>query len=161
MDEMSSAQTTPVAAESLALPAGDSTTQREAEAVILAALGKQIGVALVPTRIILADKARVEVDGVSNDPPVLCEAWAHQGAPKSAQRNKVLTDALKLAFVGSLREARPRLILAFSDAAAAQPFRGQSWYAHALRELSIEIVVVEIPDDLRERIRQAQVRQYR
>ncbi len=147
--------------EDLTLPPGDSTTQREAEAVILAILGERLGAKLTPTRIQLADQTRVEVDGASEDPPILCEAWAHQGPPKSAQRNKVLTDALKLAFVGSLRTPRPRLVLALSDLEAAKPFTGKSWYAHALRELGIEVMVVELPADLRERIRQAQVKQYR
>ena len=74
---------------------------------------------------------------------------------------RVLADALKLVFVGSLQEPQPRLVLAFSDADAAQPFRGHSWYAHALRELGVEVVVVDIPDDVRARIRQAQIRQAR
>ncbi len=33
------------------------------------------------------------VDGLSWDPPVLMEAWAHIGAPKSAQKAKVMLDA--------------------------------------------------------------------
>ena len=147
--------------EELALPPGDSRTQREAEVVILAALAHQLGVDLAPKRMYLADRTYVEIDGVSDEPPVLCEVWAHQGGPKSAQRNKVIADAFKISFVGGLHQPRPRLILAFSDPAAAKPFSGRSWYAHALQALGIEVIVIEISADLRSRIVEAQARQYR
>jgi len=68
---------------------------------MISALGIQVGVTLTPSRIVMADGTHVEVDGVSDDPPVLVEAWVHQGPPKPAQRNKVLADAMKLVLVGS------------------------------------------------------------
>ena len=145
----------------LALPPGDSRTQREAEVVILGAVAQQLGVDLAPKRIYLADRTYVEIDGVSDEPAVLCEVWAHQGAPKSAQRNKVIADAFKISFVGGLQQPRPRLILAFADPAAAQQFLGRSWYAHALKALGIEVIVIAISADLRSRIVEAQARQYR
>ena len=52
-------------------PPGDSATQRDAESIILAALGKGLGLPLVPKRIHLGDGTYVEVDGVSDNPPVL------------------------------------------------------------------------------------------
>jgi hypothetical protein len=115
----------------------------------------------VPRRVELPGGGRVELDAASGDLSVLCEAWAHQGAPKSAQRNKVLTDAFKLAFLARTLGGDRRLIFLLSDEAAAAPFRGASWYAEALRAFDVQLCVVELPADVRERIRAAQTRQYR
>jgi hypothetical protein len=128
---------------------------------MMAALSRKLGHPLKPKRVPLPDGGRVEVDGVCGNPNILCEAWAHQGPPKSAQKTKVLTDALKLAFLAQLLPRRPRLILLFSDQAAARPFGGGSWYAQAIRQLGIGIEVVELPPDVKAGLLHAQARQYR
>lgn len=151
----------PPDAQPLPAPPGDSREQQDAEAVMVALLADQLGVPLAPRRIELGDGRRVEIDAASEDLTILCEAWAHQGAPKSAQRNKVLTDAFKLAFTARAVGAPARLILLLSDEAAAAPFRGRSWYAAALAEFGVEVEVVDLPAELREQIRAAQVRQFR
>lgn len=105
---------------------------------------------------------RVTVDGVADDPPILVEAWAHQGPPKSAQKAKVVTDALKLLWVDrALFAGEARKILALTDTAAADHFQGRSWMAAAFRDLGIEVRVVSLPDAVREKIRRAQERQRR
>ena len=147
--------------EPLPAPPGDSREQRDAEAVMVALLADQLGIPLAPRRIDLSGGARVEIDAASADLGVLCEAWAHQGAPKSAQRNKVITDVFKLAYVARTLGGEHRLIILLSDETAAAPFRGRSWYSAALREFSVELVVVELPDEVREQLRTAQARQYR
>ncbi len=112
---------------------------------MLAALSRELDVPLQPRRIRVGE-VRVEVDGADEDLSVLVEAWAHQGSPKPAQRNKVLTDALKLVWVASTLLARPRLVLCLSDPAAARPFTGsRSWPAAALRGLDVEVRVVDLP----------------
>lgn len=143
------------------VPAGDSTVQRQAEGAMLDALTQELGCPLTSERIHLPDGSYVDVDGVSHEPPVLVEAWAHQGAPKAAQRNKVLADALKLMYVGGLLGSRHRLVLCFSDPDAARPFSGRSWYAGALRDRGVEVRVVDLSPDWRARIMEAQRRQYR
>ena len=130
---------------------------------MIAALGAQLGFKLEPCRFTIADGATVEVDGYSADPPVLVEAWAHQGPPKGGQRNKVLADALKLQLVAASLDPRPRRLLCFADDAAARPFihPSRTWYAQALRDTGVEVVVIDLAVDLRAEIREAQVRQYR
>lgn len=129
---------------------------------MLTALAKSIGVPLSPARIHLPDGSYVEADGVSSEPPVLVEAWAHQGPPKSAQRNKVLADALKLVHVSAALGGRHRKILCFSDEAAAKPFLSRkAWYAGALRTLDVQVHLVDLPPEWRQRILEAQKRQYR
>lgn len=141
---------------------GDRAEQRRAEALILEGLSVALGVALVPRTFPMANHIRVSVDGVSDDPAVLVEVWAHQGPPKSPQKAKVITDALKLIWIDrALYEGRARKILALADAAAAGHFIGRTWMATALLDLGVEVHVVQLPEEARERIRRAQERQFR
>lgn len=144
------------------LAAGDSPEQRQAEQLIISALADKLGLSLTKARKRHAG-AVVEFDGLSEDPPVLVEAWAHQGRPKSAQRNKVMTDALKMVWGATAlfpgRETRK--LLALSDPVAAAHFLGTSWMASALRDLGVEVVVVELPAEVIVAVKGAQRRQYR
>jgi hypothetical protein len=146
-----------------AAPAGNSGEQRAAERVMLDLLGAQLGCELNPARITVPSGERVEVDGADASRTVLAECWAHQGPPKSAQRNKVLADAFKLAWIATTLYPRPRLILCLSDPLAAAPFLPgtRSWAARALQDHGIAVSVVRLPDDLRQRLLEAQRRQYR
>jgi hypothetical protein len=150
-----------VAAQPLSAPPGDSAVQRAAESAILRIAERTLQTRLQPRRLVLADGVRIEVDGVSDDPPILCEVWAHQGPAKAAQVHKVLHDALKLFVAGSAMQPSPRLVLISSDHAAAKRFQGKSWYAYALATLNVELHVVAIPQELRDAIMQAQLGQYR
>ena len=139
----------------------DSSEQRRAESYILAAVGERFGVELRKRRINLEAGSSLEVDGYASDPLILCEAWARIGPAKPGQRKKVMTDALKLvvarAELGGAEDCHA--VLAFCDKTAAEHFWGKSWMAGALRQLSIEVLVVEIPPEVRESITAAQRRQ--
>jgi hypothetical protein len=145
------------------VPAGDSAEQRGAERVMLDLLGAQLGLELNPATITVPSGERVQIDGADASRTVLAECWAHQGPPKSAQRHKVLADAFKLAWIATTVYPRPQLILCLSDSLAAAPFQlgARSWAARALQDLSIAVRVVSLPDDLRQRLLEAQRRQYR
>ncbi|WP_327039673.1 hypothetical protein [Micromonospora maris] len=145
------------------LPPGHSAEQRHAERVMLDLLGRDLALTLEPATIAVQSGVRVEVDGCDSGRTVLVECWAHQGPPKSAQRHKVLADALKLTWIASTIYPRPRLVLCMSDPAAARPFQptARTWAAQALLDLAITVHVVEIPDDIRQQVRAAQERQYR
>ena len=143
-------------------PPGDSREQRAAERQMLDALGRDLGgLTLEPARIVI-DDVRVEVDGADAGRTVLVECWAHQGTVKPAQKNKVLSDALKLTWVASRLPVHPRLILCMSDPVAAAPFStAQSWTAAAFRDLEIEVRVVSLTEETRQGVQDAQTRQYR
>lgn len=141
--------------------AGDSLEQRVAEGAMLELLVRALGYPLRKERLTAPDGSVADFDGWSADPPTLVEAWAHQGPPKSAQKLKVMTDALKLVWGQRTFVPGARLILLLGDEAAASHFRGGSWMASALRSFGVEIVVVDLPPIVRERIRAAQVRQFR
>jgi hypothetical protein len=122
-----------------------------------------LGRSLEPARLTVPSGAWVEIDGADDGRTVLVECWAHQGAPKAAQRHKVLSDALKLTWIASTIYPRPRLVLCMSDAAAAGPFLpgARSWAAQALVDLGITISIVQLPEDVRRAVVTAQQRQYR
>jgi hypothetical protein len=142
---------------------GSAREQHDAERVMLDLLGTQLGLELHPATITVSSGERVEVDGADAARSVLVECWAHQGPPKSAQRHKVLADAFKLAWISSTLYPRPDLILCLSDPLAAAPFRpgGRSWAARAFQDLGISVSVVTLPEELRQRVLDAQRRQYR
>lgn len=146
-----------------ATTAGSSVEQRRAETAMLAIFGERLGLSLAPARLSVDAGVRVEVDGADRDRSVLVECWAHQGPPKVGQKHKVLTDALKLTWIASRLPMRPRLYLCLSDPLAAAPFRApsRSWAAQALRDLDVQIEIVELPEELRQAVVAAQARQYR
>jgi hypothetical protein len=141
---------------------GDSSEQRRAEGVILRLLGEHLGLTLQPRTIPLGNGVRVEVDGADAALTTLVEVWARHGAPKPAQKHKVLADALKLIYVAKALPTTPRLVLCLCDTEAAHHFKAaRSWAADALRAFDIEVAVVDIPADISAAVRAAQLRQFR
>jgi hypothetical protein len=141
--------------------AGDSGEQRSAERQMLAELEARLGIAFGGSKYPTPDSARLEIDGVSETPLELCEAYAHQGSPKSGQKSKILADAFKLIYAERLAGKKARKIILLADEQAAAPFRGKKWVAEAFRTLGIEVEVVDLGPELRERVRKAQARQFR
>ncbi len=117
-------------------------------------LGKTLGLELEPAGIRVPSGAHVEVDGADSARSVLVECWAHQGSPKAAQRHKVLSDAFKLTWIATTIYPRPRLVLSISDPKAAAPFLPptRTWAAQAFKDLGVSIELVELPDDVRQRV---------
>jgi hypothetical protein len=146
-----------------ALPPGSSREQRDAERVMLDLLSQQLGQKLNPATITVPSGERVQVDGADAHRLILVECWAHQGPPKTAQRHKVLADAFKLSWISTTMYPRPQLILCLSDPLAARPFLppARSWAARAFQDLGVTVYGVDLADDVRQRLLQAQRRQYR
>jgi DprA/Smf-like nucleotide binding protein involved in DNA uptake len=141
---------------------GDSREQREAEALMLSALGERLGLSLAPRRLLHPSGARVEIDGADENLTVLAECWAHQGTAKVAQKYKLVVDATKLNWIAkSLTPAPSRLILCVSDPAAVAHLAGSSWQAQAIRELGVEVEIVSLAPSTVSALTEAQKRQYR
>ena len=143
------------------LSPGNSGVQRNAESIMIAWLGFELSCNLQPRRIHIPNGGRLELDGFSEDPLIICEAWAHQGAPKSAQKFKVMNDGMKLIMARRVIGEDARAVLLFADEEAANHFRGHSWQATALAESRIEIMIATLADEVKAQIRNAQTRQYR
>jgi len=127
----------------------------------MAWLETQLECTLKPKRIMLSEAVRLELDGYSDDPLIVCEAWAHQGTPKAAQKYKVMNDAMKMVLARSILGDQGRAILLFADDLAAKHFRGNTWQAAALKANRIEIFVAALPESLKTDIKAAQRLQYR
>jgi len=139
----------------------NSAIQRSAEFEMMAWLETQLECTLKPKRIMLSEAVRLELDGYSDDPLIVCEAWAHQGTPKAAQKYKVMNDAMKMVLARSILGDQGRAILLFADDLAAKHFRGNTWQAAALKANRIEIFVAALPESLKTDIKAAQRLQYR
>lgn len=135
-----------------------SQEQLDAEELVLVTLGKQLRTPIEPSRVDLPGGSHVHVDGVSEHPTIFVEVFAHQGALKGGQRHKVAGDILKLATLGNTHPDA-RLVLAFADDIAATSVRNKGWLAEAVSMWGIEVVVVDLPSEVREGLSAAQLRQ--
>ena len=142
-----------------------SDVQQIAEELMIGEFSRQVGRELVKATIPIG-KANVTVDGFYKDTHrvTLVKAWAHVGKAKAAQRNKVLSDMLKLALVASvLRRSYPSLIvesyLVFADSAAAKVVSGMGWASVAANEFGIGTQVITLSEDVINTIKEAQRKQ--
>jgi hypothetical protein len=124
-------------------------------------LSRELAAATIPI-----GAAQVRVDGFHKDDRrvTLVEVWAHIGKAKAAQRNKVLSDMLKLALVTSvLRRSYPVLnvesYLVFADVEAAKVVTGKGWASLAAKEFGVESKVITLSPDIVRAIREAQKKQ--
>jgi hypothetical protein len=145
--------------------ASSSDVQQLAEGFMVSALSKDLGRTLTKATVPIG-KSSVSVDGFHREDGrvILAEAWAHMGKVRAAQRNKVLTDMLKLILIETaLRRSHPALAvecyLVFADATAASVVKGHSWAAAAASEFGIRPHVVTLSEDIIDAIREAQRRQ--
>jgi hypothetical protein len=141
--------------------AGDSTEQRLAEDELIRELGKKLGVLLMKKTLALPNGGRLELDGASESAPIVCEAWAHVGPAKAAQRHKVMTDAFKLTFAAQFLPQGTRKILVTADVEVVQHLRGKGWMAQALKANDVELHCVQLRPETVEALRTAQKRQFR
>jgi len=136
----------------------DSADQRVAERATLSALEALWGTSFVTGTIVLVE-AGVAPDGVDLDRKVVVEVYARVGKLKPAQCHKVRADLFKLAYLRKLLGPEWRVVFCFVDPQAASFLMGKSWAAQAALAFGVEVVVQELPPDLRERVMAAQLRQ--
>ena len=136
----------------------DSLAQRSAEAEILVALEKLLGIRLNGRPGI---DQPVELDGFADgDTPICVEVWAHQGPAKGGQPAKVMRDFCKLLLVEKLLGKKCRKVVTVCDEAALR-FLGNSWQGRFANEFGIERIVVAVSDATRLKLQAAQDRQRR
>jgi hypothetical protein len=145
----------------MVLHPSSSNEQQEAGIVLVNALSDHLGIPLESKVLELGGDCTVQIDGYSDEPPVICEAWAHIGKPKGSQPDKVMADAFKLLFCEKCLCKKFRKILLFSDEVVRKHFSGSKWQAECLREHNIEVIALQLPVALLNKIKKAQERQYR
>ena len=138
----------------------DSAVQQDAERAIITALAEQLGIhrELRPQKVSAPGGSFVQLDACTEDGGVLVEAYARQGKLKGAQIKKISQDILKLALLKTDPAlADSRALIAFASDEARGSIGG--WIRAAAEQFGVELVVVEIPEDVRDKIRAAQSRQ--
>lgn len=140
----------------------NSAVQARAEAEIVAAAAKELGVELLREldvrRVPVGGGACVEVDASTRDHSTVVEAYARQGKLKGAQLKKIGQDILKLALLCKHRlPAETQAFIAFASEEARQSVGG--WLAEAAERFGVTLIVVNIAPELREVIIKAQGRQ--
>ena len=139
----------------------DSTEQQLAHKEILSLLNQKHQLNLESRKVLINDTL-FQVDGYLENPPILCEIYSRIGEMKVAQHNKIGKDILKMLLIEKMQAKQFRKIIAFADDEAAKCFSGgESWYSKLKANFNIEILVIEIPSELKESLINAQRRQFR
>lgn len=138
----------------------DSAAWVQAEAFMLDWLRDQRGIDLRQNiRITLASGATVAVDGVSYDPPILCEVYGRLGRVAGTTLAKVCQDAFKLVWLRDTHLAGARVILLIANAELeARLTQGKGWRVEMLRSNRVEVARADLSDDQLALIREAEKR---
>lgn len=137
----------------------DSKAQQDAEIEIVQKVGLKLGCYLKKKSIPVRSKQPIQIDGFSESPRVLCEAYARIGELKPAQAQKASADVLKLLFVEKQLGGHWKKVLAFSDEKTAKPFLSGSWHSRVVQEFGIEVIIVSLEQETRKLVLEAQKRQ--
>lgn len=139
----------------------DSSEQQLAHKEILSLLNEKYQFNLESKKVLINDTL-FQIDGYSENPPILCEIYSRIGRMKVAQHNKIGKDILKMLLIEKMQNKTFRKIIAFADEEAAKSFSGgESWYSKLKDNFNIEILVIDISTELKESLLSAQKRQYR
>lgn len=136
----------------------DSADQRLAERHVLTALEALWGASFVPGTRLPVD-AGVAPDGVDLDHKLVVEVFARVGRLKPAQAHKVKGDLLKLAYLRKLLGQDWRVVFCFVDREAAAFLLGKSWAARAAQTFGVEVMIQDLPPEIRTQVMTAQARQ--
>lgn len=118
---------------------------------------KKFNPKLIKKKLKIDKKTFIEIDGYLEKPRTFVEIWARIGAPKSAQKQKIDSDILKILFAEKVFGSAEKVLL-FVDEAAMQPFSKKSkrWIAKAIQHFGFQLKLVEIPPKLRNKIKKSQ-----
>lgn len=139
----------------------DSIEQQHAETVIADLLENLLGFDLERNKKLHFLSSSVNVDLFCMSPAVLGEIYAHIGKLKPPQINKLVADALKMQYIQHNLKEPFRKLMVICDDEVYSTLIGDSWKSCVIRELGIEIVKIDIPEELKATLINAQKRQYR
>ena len=112
-------------------------------------------------KLYLADNAftYIQPDFYSEEESIIGEIFAHIGKPKKAQDNKIANDILKMLLLEKITGKQFRKIIVICDDAEKNKLQGQSVLAESIRQFGIEIMYIELEENMRKQIIEAQERQ--
>ena len=109
-------------------------------------------------KIYLADNTYtyIQPDFYSEEFSIVGEIFAHIGKPKKAQDNKISNDILKMLLLDKISGKQYRKIIAVCDKKEMKKLMGQSVLAEGIRQFGVEVILVELDEDMRNKILKAQ-----
>ena len=109
-------------------------------------------------KIYLADNTYtyMQPDFYSEEFSIVGEIFAHIGKPKKAQDNKISNDILKMLLLDKISGKQYRKIIAVCDKKEMKKLMGQSVLAESIRQFGVEVILVELDEDMRNKILEAQ-----
>ncbi len=121
----------------------NSTFQRKVESLLLRQFSSaQKILKLAPQKVTVGAGQYCNLDGVSEKSKVICEAYAHIGSLKSAQKDKVAADILKLLLAERVLQkslgGKFEKYLLFCDPKVEQYFKRDNWLSAAVTKFGIK-----------------------
>lgn len=101
----------------------------------------------------------IQPDFYSAEHCIIGEIFAHIGKPKKAQDNKIANDILKMLLLEKSTGKTYRKIIVVCDESEEKKLKGASALSESIRQFGIEILYIQIEDQLRQEILNAQERQ--
>ncbi len=133
----------------------DSDVQKNAEKEMIQNLSKELGCILESNELKLK-KCSVQIDGYSAEGKIICEAYAHIGHLHGSQPDKIASDILKLNLVEKQVGGSWHKILLFADDTVCKQLKGESWLAEVCKDSQIEIRIVNISEETKKKLENAQ-----
>lgn len=140
----------------------NSAEQQYAGHIIFGEIEKRLGIKLLENpKIHLADNSYtyIEPDFYSENECIVGEIFAHIGKSRAAQDHKIANDILKMLLLEKAQNKIYRKIIVVCDEMLENKLNGLSALAESIRQFNIEIIKVDISEELRNKILNAQSRQ--
>ena len=112
------------------------------------------------SKIIFNDgKTEICPDIYSEQNRIIGEIHAHIGRLKGSQPDKIASDILKMLLYEKKTEFEWKKYIAICDIDEYEQLRGNSFLAEAIREYGIELLLVDLPKELRDKLLKCMKRQ--
>ena len=134
--------------------------QREIERYVFAEMEDMLQVSLQNNpKVFLAEGVHIEPDFYSKEEKIVGEIFAHHGKTKGGQNHKVAQDILKMLLLEKMQGITYRKFLVICDKQMEKVLTGKSALAESIRQFDVQLLCVELPEELSDRILNAQRRQ--
>lgn len=110
-------------------------------------------------KVVLSSGIHIEPDLYSEDERIICEIFAHIGVLKVGQQHKISQDILKMLLLDKTTGFQYRKIIVVADDKVEKYLYGKSFIAESIRQFGIEVKKINLSDEIRMSVSNAQVRQ--
>lgn len=136
-----------------------SIEQQKAERIIFKKVKEWLNVELEENAKIFVGSTYMQPDFYSKEEGIIGEIFVHIGAPKKAQDNKIANDVLKMLLLEKIEGREYKKIIVVCDEQEEKKLIGTSILAECIDKFGVEVKKIDIEDDLRNTLIEAQKRQ--